>query len=80
MRGHVVLNVKVGHHFAKVGERVVVGIGVDVGKVLARVGLGEARVVAAEGERAGQEFRHHRVVRYQGGQCRELLGEALWTE
>lgn len=58
------LHVKVGHHFPEVGQRVVVRVQVYVGKVPFRVRLREAGVVTTEGEGAGQQFRHHRVVRY----------------
>lgn len=41
------LDVQIGHHFAKIRERVVIWIRVDVREILVRVALHEAGIVSA---------------------------------
>lgn len=46
-RVYIVLDVQIGHHFAKVRQSVVIRIRVDVREILAGVGLDEARIISA---------------------------------
>lgn len=50
----IVLDVQIGHHFAKVRQSVVIRIRVDVREILAGVGLDEARIISAQRQRARQ--------------------------
>lgn len=43
----IVLDIQIGHHFAKIRQGIVIRVRIDVRKILAGVSLDEARIIPA---------------------------------